>query len=205
MEELSCKFIKSALLVGYRSFTWTIDTEIPKVTVTPSDLEVGCDTEVDRDGVVAPPRAEDEHDFSVGYSDRLERCHLRRNWTVRDVAGNVAWAEQVFPIASPVNLEFLPRLTLTCDSSSPPPQVVAVPVSSSSASAECFEAFLPVSLSVSETEREGRYPCPGQWTRTFTATDACNGKEVTGTQVSTCSISKLKTVVALVITAIITL
>ena len=104
----------------------------------------------------------------VTYRDYITRCFIRRTWRATDAAGNVGSLSQLITLEFTPSLNFLPLLSLSCDSSK---EVINVPTNTATLQNPCYR---PLQLMYRDTV--GNYTCPVSFTRTWTITDTCNRK-----------------------------
>ncbi len=163
-------------------YNWTVDRTVPEFVLAEPSGALICEGDL---LAVAKPNVTKtglSQNYSVGFSDTVEQCQVRRVWTVTDTAGNSATKTQVLPIGlTEGQLEFLPFVTLTCDSSQPGGGFDVT--SSASVKHACFVGFVLFNISFSEDHAPGSYPCPGSWQRRYVAASQCgDGFELRGNQ-----------------------
>ena len=148
--------------------TWKTDFEDPLLFgVTNTSAECTGDTSPARTGQA---QAVDNTTavVAIRYSDYRTRCFIRRTWRATDTAGNVGYFPQYITLEFSAGLNFLPLISLACDSTS---DSVQVPTNTATLQNPCGR---PLQLTYSDTVSE--YTCPISFTRTWTVTDTCDQK-----------------------------
>ncbi len=153
--------------------SFTVDLEPPVIKVDESAI---ADCSRRGDSLVAWPNITDALSGirnNATYTDTYEQCTIIRKYLVYDVAGNRGEAEQLIRIDPDVDIEMVPRVLLTCDSSKSDKNLI-VPEVSAKAVPKCFRNQVPVELQTTETVRNREYPCPGTFLRIHMATNNCS-------------------------------
>ncbi len=165
-----------------KSYNWTVDRTTPEFVPSQPSSPLAC--EDDLLTVIEPnvTRIGLARNYSISFSDTVEQCQVSRLWTVTDAAGNSAAKTQTLPIGiTDGQLEFLPFVTVTCDSSQSGGGFNVT--SSASVKTACFVGFALFNITYTEDHAPGSYPCPGSWLRRYVASSSCgDGFELRGNQ-----------------------
>ena len=148
------------------SYTWETDFEAPLIFGV-MNTSILCTSDLSP-AQVGQAQAVDDRTSVVGvtFSDQKRMCSIARTWRGTDSAGNVGLLTQYITLDFSVALNFLPRLSVSCDSSTNPP---SVPTNTATLHNPCRR---PLRLHFTESDSE--YMCPDTFTRTWTITDDCN-------------------------------
>ena len=102
----------------------------------------------------------------ITFSDQRMMCSLTRTWRATDSAGNVGFLTQYILLDIRTTLNFVRRISLSCDSST---NSILVPTNTATLQNPCRR-----NLRLSYEDSVSDYMCPTVFTRTWTITDECN-------------------------------
>ena len=142
-------------------YSWETDFENRQVFGI-HDLSAQC-TDVSPQQTGQPNATDDRSEtVSLTHSDTHLGCSIRRTWTAKDEAGNVAHVMQIINLEFSPTLSLVPQLALSCDSTE---SSIQVPSNTASVPNPCG---LPLQLT--HVDLTGEYICPGEFVRNWTAT-----------------------------------
>ena len=146
-------------------YTWTTDFE-PPVVFGISNISIPC-TNATLPEYTGWAEAHDDITGSphITYKDYVTACHIKREWTVKDEAGNTANFIQTLQLDYLLSLTFLPTVRLPCESAN---DLINVPSDTATAKNPCGRP-----LQISYKDLTVKYKCPGNFTRSWTVIDEC--------------------------------
>ena len=148
------------------SHTWETDFEAPTLfgVMNTSALCTG-DLSPAKTGQA---QAEDDRTSitRITFSDRRMSCSITRTWRATDSARNVGFLTQYITLDFTAALNFVPLVSLPCDSST---NSISVPTNTATLQNSCRR---PLRLNYEDTVSE--YMCPLVFTRIWTITDECD-------------------------------
>ncbi len=160
-------------------YEWKVDRTTPQFTLSQSVAPVTCEADLNSVNEPTVTSVGPSGNHSISFSDAIEECKVVRTWTVTDGAGNSASKTQDLSMAvRDVQLKLLQTVTMSCDSS----RQLGYVETSASVRHDCFKGHVPHDLAASDSIGPPPHPCPGRWSRTFTATSRCDGAAVMAVQ-----------------------
>ena len=148
------------------SYTWKTDFEAP-IVFGVMNTSIPCTGDLSPSHT-GQAQAVDNTTSIVGvtFIDRRMTCSIVRTWRASDSAGNVGLLTQYITLDYSAVLNFLPQISMSCDSFGSP---LLVPTNTATLQNPCGR---PLRLHFAESVSE--YMCPDTFTRTWTITDDCN-------------------------------
>ena len=104
----------------------------------------------------------------ITFSDQNTGCSIRRAWRATDSAGNVGFLIQFISLEFSPALNFVPLLSLPCDSST---NITSAPSNTATLQNPCRQ---PLQLNYEDAVPVNQYMCPIMFSRTWTIIDECN-------------------------------
>ena len=157
------------------NYTWLLDFEQPTVfgvtntsSLCTEDLSphiIGQAQAIDNETEIA----------SLTYTDHNTGCAVERTWRALDLAGNVGELVQHITLRSVVTFNFLPTLSIACDSTA---VSIDIPTTTATVSNPCGR---PLQLTYEDSATT--YSCPTHFNRTWTLIDKCDQQTTMYTQI----------------------
>ena len=147
------------------SYTWETDFEPPIIGYLANTSSL-CTSNLSPTET-GQAQAVDDRSFNViiTYTDQKFPCLAIRTWSAMDTAGNKAILRQYITLGYQATLNFVPQLSVSCDSTS---NSISVPINTATLPNPCNR---PLRLSFEDMGSNNI--CPGIITRTWTLIDDC--------------------------------